>query len=163
MSVDLQKVMSGFDSLLNSINGGTQSTISTTQDQIQHNLGDLTIILGYGSLRLMVVDNDKSASIAFTPVDIEVGTFKLNKSLQLALYSTEYRETRESMFMGGGELFQLSTLYDFDFGIVKDIVPKYLELLKALKDSGEWKKIHIETYEAALATITDLVVRYEEE
>lgn len=165
MCITVDNVVIGFDELISSVHktNGASNTVSTTQDQIQYNNGDLTIVLGFGSLRVIVVDNDKSASITFTPVEIEVGTFKLDRGLQLSLYSTTYRDHRESMFIGGGELFQLSTLYDFDFGIVKEIVPKYLELLESLRDSSQESKIHMETYELAVTAIRDLATKYAEE
>jgi hypothetical protein len=67
------------------------------------------------------------------------------------------------MFMGTGELFQYGTLHDFDFGIVSDIVPKYLELLESLKDSGEFSKVHEGTYDLAVLSIRELAAKYAEE
>lgn len=156
---------SGYDAILEYVNGGrTAKTITRTNDHIQYSHDDITIVIGFNSLRMIIVDNDKAASITMVPAAISVGSLSLDCETTFALYNTEYRHTFGGLYIDGGETFQNSTVYDFDFGIVKSIVPKYLQVLEAMSLSPEMKpNVHATTLANAIENVRKYNKMYEQE
>lgn len=156
----------GFDAVLNFFQ--SQSTVAhnvtMTDDHIQYVKDDITIVIGFNSLRLLYVDNGKYASITMVPTDVQAGSLVIPRETKLALYNTDFRKDVSSLYISGAETFQLSTLYDFDFGILKDIMPKYLEILEVLQTAPKaQKKVHVPTLEAAIESVREAAKLYEEE
>jgi hypothetical protein len=98
------------------------------------------------------------------PVSVQTGKLELSCETILALYSTDFRKTFSGLYMDSGEAFQINTLYDFDFSILKDIAPKYLEVLKTIQDCDSMKsKVHAETLSAAIESVEKYNTMYAEE
>lgn len=138
--------------------------VTITDDHVQYVKDSVTVVIGLNSLRLLFVDNDKFASITMVPTDVQAGSLVIPREMKLALYNTDFRKDVSSLYISGAETFQLSTVYDFDFGILKDIVPKYLEVLEVLKIAPKTdKKVHVPTLEAAIESVREAAKQYEEE
>lgn len=156
----------GFDAVLEFLRAASSSTtnITLTDDHLQYVKDDITVVIGFNSLRLLVVDNKKYASITMVPTEVHAGTLVIPCETKLALYNTEYRHEVSGLYISGAETFQMSTLYDFDFGILKDIIPKYLEVLEELVTSSKTeKKVHTPTLLSAIESVRKYTKMYEEE
>lgn len=124
--------------------------------------GNYSVILGRDTLRLVVTDSDKNAIIAFNPTKVSVGSFERGIELNISIHESKLNESYSRLYIDCGELFQLSTLHDFDFVIVKEIYTKYLELLKVMKESTRvnGEKLLIDD---AIQNISDTVDLYNKE
>lgn len=156
----------GFDALLDFLSNSSSvaNNITLTEDHIQFVKDDITVIIGFNSLRLLVVDNKKFASIAMVPAEVTAGTLVIPCETKLALYNTDFRKEVSGLYISGAETFQMSTLYDFDFGILKEIMPKYLEVLEVLRTAPKTeKKVHTPTLEDSIESVRKYAKMYEEE
>lgn len=154
----------GYDSMLNFLLGGSSSNLTLTDDHIQYVNGDITIVIGFNSLRCLFIDNKKFASITMIPAEVNAGSLTLQCETKFALYNSEFRHDFPGLYIDGGSTFQMSTLYDFDFGIIKDIMPKYLRVLEALVISSKTeKKVHQPTLQNAIESVRKYAKMYAEE
>lgn len=156
----------GFDALIEYLTNKSvvAHNITLTDDHIQYVKDDITIVVGFNSLRLLYVDNKKFASITMVPTEVQAGALMIPRETKLALYNTDFRKDVSTLYISGAETFQLSTLYDFDFGILKDIVPKYLEVLEVFQTAPKVdKKVHVPTLEAAIVSVREAAKQYNEE
>ena len=158
--------MKGLDNLFSGMQrhmkGGIGTGVNFAGSIYQLTLGTKSLILGRDTLRLTYSDNDKNAIISFTPCKISIGSFEREIELHLNCYTSNMTETYNRLYVDGGELFQFSTVHDFDFGMLPELYTKYLELLKVMKDSSSVKgeKLHIDE---AIANLSDTVELYNKE
>jgi len=158
-----------FKSLSNHFNRGSNKLVSNNNYAVysagtihQITIENETVIIGHDTLRLVYTNTDKTASVAFSPAKISVGSYVREVELNLSVMNDGYKNTYNRLHVDGGELFQLSTVYDFDFTILQDILAKYLELLKVMKTSDKLNNDHPQIDEA-IKNISEAVALYNKE
>lgn len=121
-----------------------------------------SIIIGQDTLRCSYSNNRKNAMISFTPCAVSVGSYQRDVELILQLPSSALKNEYSRLHIDGGELFQLSTVHDFDFVILQDILAKYLELLKVIKKSPR-RKTELQNVDEAIKNVSEAVELYKKE
>lgn len=143
-------------------NGSKTNNISCTGTIYQGSCGTESIIMGIDTLRCTYFDSDKNASISFSPATISVGSFEMKPELKISVFDSDLHNTYSRLHIDGGELFQLSTVHDFDFMCIPILYTKYLELLKVVKLSERYK--NDSTFlDDAIANLTEVCNQYSSE
>jgi|AGFT01.1.fsa_nt_gi hypothetical protein len=132
--------------------------VSVSGDITTLNTDDLTVIIGAGTLRLVYSDNAKNASIAINPAIVSVGSYERGLDLTLTVLESGFKTSYNRLYVDGGELFQYSTVHDFDFGIIPELMTKYLELLKEMKTSP--RLVSKEFIDQAIENVSEAVEAY---
>lgn len=117
-----------------------------------------TVTFGINTLRFVFGDDEKNATISINPLNIEIGSYIRDVELVLQVLSSGFTNKYNRLYVDGGELFQYSTVHDFDFGIIPDLMTKYLELLKVLKDSP--RNIAKDNLDQAIKNVSQAVEAY---
>lgn len=140
---------------------GSYENINMTDDHIQYSKDEISIVIGLNSLRMLLVDNNLFASITMVPVEVSAGSLVIPCETKLALYNTDFRKDVSGLYISSSETFQISTLYNFDFGILNSVVPKYLKVLERMSTSPKTaKKVHAPTLEAAIESVRTYAEMY---
>lgn len=136
--------------------------VNLTGSIYQITIGTETLIVGRDTLRCTYSDNAKNVIIAFTPCKTSVGSYERPIELNLSCFESGLSESYSRLHVDGGELFQFSTVHDFDFSILPEIFAKYLELLKVMKESPlvKGEKLLIDE---AIQNLSDTVELYKKE
>ncbi|WNV47186.1 hypothetical protein ENKO_077 [Klebsiella phage fENko-Kae01] len=117
-----------------------------------------TVTFGINTLRFVFGDDEKNATISINPLQVEIGSYVRDVELVLQVLSSGFTSKYNRLHVDGGELFQFSTVHDFDFGILPELMTKYLELLKVLKDSP--RSIAKDNVDQAIENVTKAVEAY---
>lgn len=158
----MSKLNNTFSAFHNYLNGDRTSGVHLSGSIYQITTGVETIIIGRDTLRFTYSDNEKNAMISFTPVKASVGSFEQPINLNLSCFTSGLSESYSRLYVDGGELFQYSTVHDFDFAILPELYTKYLELLKAMKESPVVKGEKL-LIDEAIQNISDTVGLYKKE
>lgn len=156
---NLNNLFSAFSSYLG---GSRTSGVHLSGSIYQITTGTETMIIGRDTLRFTYSDNEKNAMISFTPVKATVGSFEQPLNLTLSCFESGLNEPYSRLHVDGGELFQYSTVHDFDFAIIPDLYTKYLELLKEMKESPVVKGEKL-LIDEAIQNLSDTVELYNKE
>lgn len=125
-------------------------------------MDDENIILGLDTLRCVYNQNSKNAIIGLTPSKTSIGSYVRDIDLTFSVLSDGFNTNYNRLYVDGGELFQYSTVHDFDFTIYKDFLAKYLELLKVLKVSPRIKNPS-PTIDEAIDNVSEALKLYSKE
>lgn len=156
---NLNNLFSGFNRYLA---GSSTSDVNLSGSIYQITVGSETLIIGRDTLRFTYSDNEKNVIISFSPSKISVGSFEQEQNLNLTCIPTGLNETYSRLHIDGGELFQFSTVHDFDFTIIPVLYTKYLELLKLFKESPVVKGEKL-LIDEAIQNLSDTVELYNKE
>lgn len=152
-----------FNAFKKYLGGAGRSTgVNLTGSIYQITIGDESLIIGRDTHRFTYSNNKKNATITFNPTELSVGSFTQPIQLTLSCFESGLNETYSRLYIDGGELFQFSTVHDFDFSILPELYTKYLELLKLMKESPTVKgeKLQIDN---AISSLSDTVELYKNE
>lgn len=127
-----------FNTALNTLsefikNEKTDYTLTRTTEHIRVCANNSVVILALGSMRLVLADSEHNAYIVIQPVQIQ--EHGIDKLVYITQFDDDFERTYDTLDINYGELFQYSTLYNYDFGIIEKLMPKYLEVLRNLLDS----------------------------
>lgn len=158
---------SNLDNMFKKLNAYFSSTSGKNEVQVAGTIATITlenenVIIGTDTLRCVFNANDKSAIIGITPVSTKVGSYLSDIDLTISVINDGFTNKYNRLYVDGGELFQYSTVHDFDFTIYKDFLAKYLVLLKVLKVSPRIKKDH-PTIDEAIKNVEEAVELYNKE
>lgn len=154
-----------FERIINNIKTNkTNALYMKTSENIQTSTKEYTVLVGFHSLRGTVINNIDNTAYTISPADIIIDNSVINHmGSELSVFNTSDTVSTEiqSLKIDGGQIFQLSTMYDCDFSFIKFIMPKYLEVLTALKGcSFTYNSLIIDE---AIENVKDAVKFYEEE
>lgn len=156
----LNSLFNAFDRYL--AGAGMASGVHLSGTIYQLTIGTESLIIGRDTLRFTYSDNVKNAMISFTPTKVAVGSFERPLELNLSCFESGLNESYSRLHVDGGELFQYSTVHDFDFSILPELYTKYLELLKAMKESPTVKGEKL-LIDEAIQNLSDTVELYKKE
>lgn len=146
------------------ISNRNEYSVQKSSDFVQSSTKEFTVLIGLHSLNCTVISNLDNTACTLNPVDIVVDDEVVNaKGSVLSVFSTveSVQKQYSSLYVDGGELFQLSTMYNCDFSFIQNIMPKYVEALKVLKDS---KIQHNAVFiDAAIQNASEAQLLYKEE
>ncbi len=154
-----------FDRIINALKTNkTNSLCNKSSDQIQTSTKECTVLMGFHSLRCTVINNIDNTAYSISPVSIVVDDVTVNPmGTVLSVFNTNETVSKEisSLTIDGGEIFQLSTMYNCDFSFIKFIMPKYVEVLESLKECNfAFNSLVIDE---AISNVKEAVKFYEEE
>lgn len=155
-----------FDRITNALKTNKINSLCTkSSDQIQTSTKECTVLMGFHSLRCTVINNIDNTAYTISPADIKIDDVTINSmGTVLSIFNQTESVSKDisTLKIDGGEIFQLSTMYNCDFSFIKFIMPKYVEMLLALKDSTGiiYNSIVIDE---AIKNVQDAVAFYEEE
>lgn len=158
----MNKYVHAVKAITSAIQHGTSVFCVISNDTIQYSEDDIVASFGLLSGRFIIYSNDRDASITIQPADLSMGTFVKNKGIEISVFSTTLSQTYDTLYIGSGELFQLETLYDYDFTSVRDIVTALPELYKAYGNSPKYMSNHgtVDIASTAVQNIEEAVQKY---
>lgn len=114
---------------MNAIQNGVVITATDLQCCVENN------ILWFGSVSasLTMCFTNKDVIFTINPTDVQIGSTVRPSAIKISVLNEDFSRLYK-LDIDDGELFQLSTIYDFDFLVLKKIMTKYLELLKVLPE-----------------------------
>lgn len=154
-----------FDRIINNLKTNKNNALCTkSSENIQTSTKECTVLMGFHSLRCTVINNINNTAYTISPADIIIDDVIINHmGSELSVFNENDTVSNQiqSLKIDGGQIFQLSTMYDCDFSFIKFIMPKYLEVLTALKEcSFIYNSLVIDE---AIENVKDAVKFYEEE
>lgn len=155
-----------FDAICANLMGkNSPFSVTFTSDQVQAIISGYVVVVGLHSLRCTVVTKSNNTAITFSPIELKLPGFNQNISTTLSIFSLEETLNQEypGLHVDGGEVFQLSTLYNCNFESVAEILPKYKEVLTCLKTRSRSLKANDTMIDAALENIDKALLQYEAE
>lgn len=115
-------------------------SLSITSDHIQCSTNDYTVLFGFHSLRLSVVNNHDDTAIVITPCDVlnNDGEVLHKKQTVFHIFRGDEPQALEydTLNVDSGELFQLGLVHDCTFMDNRVILPLLLNILVNLTTSS---------------------------